>query len=114
MAFMENEKPNGKRVRRSREEIEELLAAFEGSGQTQEAFCRERGLSVATFSSWRRKRTAGGGGNSALRPVRLLGGARADAPTVRTPGGVEVALPAGTAVAEIAALVNAIEGGRPC
>jgi len=108
---MENERPTQtKRVRRSREEIDELLAAFESRGQTQEAFCRERGLSVATFSSWRRRRAAGG----ALRPVRVVGGSCAGGATVRAPGGTEVILPPGTPVGEIAALAGALEGGRPC
>jgi len=109
---MENERPTRtKRVRRSREEIDELLAAFESRGQTQEAFCRERGLSVATFSSWRRRR-ATGGARGGLRPVRVLGGSCAGERKVRTLGGVEVSLPAGTPVGEIAALVRANKEGR--
>lgn len=111
---METETPTKtKRTRRSRAEIDELLEAFERSGQTRKAFCRERGLSVATFSSWRRRRAAERGGEGTLRPVRVAGPA-AGGPVVRTPGGVEVTLPAGTAAAEIAALVNGIEGGGSC
>lgn len=42
-----NPTPVVRRVRRSRSEIAQLLEHFEGSGQTQAAFCHEHGLSVA-------------------------------------------------------------------
>lgn len=55
---MESPQRKVKRVRRSRAEINRLLEAFERSGTTQQAFCRGHGLSVATFSYWRRKATS--------------------------------------------------------
>jgi len=42
---MENATSNTQRVRRSRAEIDEILAAFERSGLTQQAFCRKKGRS---------------------------------------------------------------------
>jgi hypothetical protein len=40
------------RVLRSAERRREMVAAFRNSGQTQAAFCRERGLNATTFSGW--------------------------------------------------------------
>jgi len=57
---MEQETTKVKHVRRSRSEIKELLESFARvSGLTQQAFCRENGVSVATFLNWRRKSSAG-------------------------------------------------------
>jgi hypothetical protein len=44
-----------KRARRSESEMFPLIEAYELSGLTQQAFCAEHGLKVATFSYWRRK-----------------------------------------------------------
>ena len=53
------------RRRRSRAEVEALVAEFASSGLTREAFCRQRGLAVATLDKYRRRvlskpRSAGG------------------------------------------------------
>jgi len=52
---MESKKTKRGRVRLSRQEIAEHLKAFEGSGQSMVAYCAARGLSVSTFSNWRRR-----------------------------------------------------------
>jgi len=49
-----------KRVRRSRAEIEALLAAFQQSGLTQVAFARQQNLNIATFRRWLSKSRSGG------------------------------------------------------
>ena len=54
MATLSSPSPR-RRVRRSREQWRELLARFEQSGQTRERFCAEQGLSVGSFTQWRRK-----------------------------------------------------------
>lgn len=41
------------RVRRGREGWRTLLAGFEGSGLSAEAFCRREGISSASFYRWR-------------------------------------------------------------
>ena len=43
------------RRRRSRAEIEALVAEFASSGLKREAFCRQRGLAVATLDKYRRR-----------------------------------------------------------
>lgn len=48
-----NESPS--RLRRSRSQINQLLRAQEGSGLTQAAFARRRGIPLSTFTNWRRK-----------------------------------------------------------
>lgn len=107
---MENATSKKKRVRRSRAEIEEMLAAYERSGLTQQAFCREKGLSVATFSSWRRKAGAGG----VLRPVRLAGTSASPSIAVRFPDGLEVFFPAGSGPEEIAQVVASLKVSERC
>jgi len=44
-----------KRLRYSREQIQEILTAYEASGLSQRKFCQQRGLSLASFGNWRRK-----------------------------------------------------------
>jgi len=112
---MENVTSKPKQVRRSRAEVNELLAAFERSGSTQQAFCREHGLSVATFSNWRRKAQAAGATTKpTLRPVRLADAQAAGGPSVRLPDGVELFFPAESSAADIAGLVKALKTTGPC
>lgn len=111
---MESKSEKTKRVRRSRAEIEELLLAFERSGATQQEFCRDQGLSVATFSSWRRKASRAGSAAGRLRPVHIMGGGGSDGVTVRFPEGLEVIFPEGSSAREIAAVVGSLNSLRPC
>lgn len=43
------------RRRRSRAEVEALVAEFEESGLLREAFCQQRGLAVGTLDKYRRR-----------------------------------------------------------
>ena len=43
----------GKRHRRSRSKWRSLLAKFEGSGLSVEAFCQRKAISAASFYRWR-------------------------------------------------------------
>jgi len=43
------------RRRRSRSEVEGLVSEFEASGLKRAAFCRHRGLSIATLDEYRRR-----------------------------------------------------------
>ena len=111
---MDQETTNGKHVRRSRAEIDNLLESFAGSGLTQQAFCRENGISVATFSNWRRKAAARDAkSGTVLRPVRVRQ-TSGDGPTVRLPGGVEVVLPVDSPAEEIAGLIGALREIGSC
>jgi len=43
------------RRRRSRVEVEKLVAEYEASGLRRDAFCQQRGLSVAALDKYRRR-----------------------------------------------------------
>jgi len=45
-------------MRRNAQERQELMRAYEGSGLSKAAFCRERGILPATFYLWFKKRPA--------------------------------------------------------
>ena len=47
--------------RRSREEVEELVRAFEASGLTRAEFSQRQGIAVTTLDSWRHKRMKAAG-----------------------------------------------------
>ena len=42
--------------RRSRHEVEQLVAEFESSGLNRSEFCRDRGLGLSTLARYRRRR----------------------------------------------------------
>lgn len=112
---MEYETSKVKQKRRSREEIEEHLKAFKRSGLTQQAFCRERGLSVATFSNWRRKAEATEDVSEAsFRPVRLHVSHASSGPVVRLPDGTELFFPQSACARDIASVVFALRGVGSC
>jgi hypothetical protein len=43
------------RRRRSRHEVEQLVAEYEASGMNRSDFCRERGLALSTLGRYRRR-----------------------------------------------------------
>ena len=68
------------RRRRSRAEVEALVAEFAASGLKREAFCLQRGLAVATLDKYRRRvlrKPRSGGGN--LLPVEFVSSIGRDA-----------------------------------
>ncbi|TVP77568.1 MAG: hypothetical protein EA353_10115 [Puniceicoccaceae bacterium] len=112
---MEYEPSKVKQKWRSREEIKEHLDAFKRSGLTQQAFCRERGLSVATFSNWRRKAEAAGKESEALfRPVRLNIPQDSCGPVVRLADGTELFFPQCACARDIASVVFALREVGSC
>ena len=46
----------GLRRRRSRAEVDRLVVEYEASGLTQEMFCRQQGLALATLARYRKRR----------------------------------------------------------
>ncbi len=57
---MESEPAKRVRVRRSREEIAELIASYRQSGQRQREFCQQRSIGLSTLQNYlRRERTTG-------------------------------------------------------
>lgn len=100
-----------KRTRRTRAEIEELLAAYETAGLTQREFCRERGVSLATFGSWRRKYRGDSNGRAGgFCEVRLREAGAAESVAIRLADGTEVFLAAGLAPVRLAEYVAALRG----
>lgn len=47
-----------RRIRRSREEWQQLIEEQKGSGQTQAAFCAAHGVSVGSLQNWKRRLAA--------------------------------------------------------
>ncbi len=95
MKPIENEGSSAlRRERHSRGQIDQLLAEYRESGQTQELFARERGLNVGTLRGWlyRKQRNEA----ADLREVLVQAGSGRQAQAsvvVRTARGVEVELP---------------------
>ena len=82
------------RRRRSRAEVEQLVAEYEASGLGRTAFCQQRGLSLSTLSRYRRRRqqTACEGANGKGWLAVEVSGASAIGGGV---SGLAVALPSG-------------------
>jgi Transposase IS66 family len=64
------------RRRRSRAEVEALVAEFEASGLMREAFCRQRDLAVGTLDQYRRRVHDGHPRRGPLLPVELVSSSR--------------------------------------
>ena len=81
------------RRRRSRHEVEQLVAEFESSGLSRMEFCRERGLALSTLGRYRRRERQAPTGSGALLAVEVSG--RAPAPLGATIGALAVVLRGG-------------------
>lgn len=68
--------PGAVRRRRSRAEVEALVAEFEASGLMREAFCRQRDLAVGTLDKYRRSVHDGHSHGGPLLPVELVSSSR--------------------------------------
>ena len=51
-------RPRGRR--RSRAEVDQLIAEYEGSGLTRQQFCAKHGLALVTLDRYRKRRREGG------------------------------------------------------
>jgi len=80
--------------RRSRQEVEQLVAEYESSGLSRDEFCRQRGVGLSTLDRYRtrQKRQSATGGNAFL-PVEVSG--RAPAPVPATVSALAVVLRGG-------------------
>ncbi len=81
-----------KRERRSRAEIEKLIAAYRESGLTQVAFARKRNLKLGTLRKWLGKERVMRG--PVFREVRVPVGPTGEM-TIRLPGGIELEVSSG-------------------
>lgn len=80
--------------RRSRQEVDQLVAEYESSGLSRREFCRERGVGLSTLDRYRtrRKRQAASGSN-ALLPVEVS--VRTQTPAAGTGSALAVVLRSG-------------------
>ena len=57
---MRNQSPRETtKIRRSAEQWQAIMAAYEASGLSQEAYCAQASLAMSTFSKWRKQLTNG-------------------------------------------------------
>jgi transposase-like protein len=82
------------RRRRSRQEVEQVVAEYESSGLSRIDFCRERGVALSTLGRYRsrQQRQSSAGGN-ALLAVEVCG--RAPAPMAASGSALAVVLRSG-------------------
>ena len=91
---MNEEQVSVVRRRRSRQEVEQLIAAYESSGLSRSEFCRERGLGLSTLDRYRtQQRRQAPAGRNALLAVEVSG--RAPAPIAATGSALAVVLRGG-------------------
>ena len=82
------------RRRRSRQEVEQVVAEYESSGLSRIEFCRERGVALSTLGRYRsRQQRQASAGNNVLLAVEVSG--RALAPMAATGGALAVVLRSG-------------------
>jgi transposase-like protein len=82
------------RRRRSRQEVEQVVAEYESSGLSRIEFCRERGVALSTLGRYRsRQQRESSAGSNALLAVEVCG--RASTPVVATASALSVVLRSG-------------------
>ena len=82
------------RRRRSRQEVEQVVAEYESSGLSRIEFCRERGVALSTLGRYRsRQQRESSAGSNALLAVEVCG--RASKPVVATASALSVVLRSG-------------------
>ena len=80
---MNEEQVYAVRRRRSRQEVEQVVAEYESSGLSRIEFCRERGVALSTLGRYRsRQQRQAAAGSNALLAVEVCG--RAPAPIAAT------------------------------
>jgi|ERR1035441_915429 hypothetical protein len=105
------------RHRRSRLEVEQLVAEYEASGMGRSEFCRERGLALSTLGRYRRGRDRQGSSRSnPLLAVELSARSQASvaavssALTVVLRGGRRIEVGRGFDAGALEQLVRMLEG----
>src|SRR5437016_4518637 len=82
------------RSRRSRQEVEQVVAEYESSGLSRIDFCRERGVALSTLGRYRsRQQRQSSAGSNALVAVGVCG--RAPAPMAASGSVLAVVLRSG-------------------
>jgi hypothetical protein len=102
--------------RRSRHEVEQLVAEYESSGLSRIEFCRERGLALSTLGRYRRRERQAPAGSRALLAVEVSGrapaslGATGSALAVVLRGGRRIEVGRGFDACALEQLVRVLEG----
>ena len=98
-------------TRRSKAQWQALIEAFERSGMTGVAFCKEHGLNSKYFSS-RRRQLLDGKVKAASRfvPVSISKPSSSERINLRDPSGAVVELPASISAQWLARLLHALRG----
>jgi transposase-like protein len=105
------------RRRRSRQEVEQVVAEYESSGLSRIEFCRERGVALSTLGRYRsRQERPAAAGSNALLAVEVS--SRAPAPIGATGNALAVVLRSGRRIevghgfdtGELERLVRVLEG----
>ena len=86
-----------RRVRRTSEEWEQILSAFRSSNLTQQAFCKQNGISTVSLSKWR-KRLQADSTPAGFIPVQLSSDPISPTPLPDGGAGVSVRLDLGHGV----------------
>ena len=114
---MNEEQVYAVRRRRSRQEVEQVVAEYESSGLSRIEFCRERGVALSTLGRYRsrQQRQAAAGSNALLAvevcgrtPAPIAANGRALAVVLRSGRRIEVGRGFDTGVLE--QLVRVLEG----
>ena len=108
--------------RRSRAEIQQLVAEYEASGLGRTAFCQERGLSLSTLSRYRKRQeqTAGEAAEGKrwlaveVAGTVVAGGEKASGLAVVLPGGRRIEVGRGFDAETLQRLLAAVERGGAC
>lgn len=105
------------RRRRSRQEVEQLVAEYESSGLSRIDFCRERGLGLSTLDRYRtRRKGQSPAGRNALLAVEVsgraptLGAGTGGALAVVLRGGRRIEVGRGFDTGALEQLVRVLEG----
>ena len=100
--------------RRSRQEVEQVVAEFESSGLSRIEFCRQRGLALSTLGRYRRRERQAPAGSGALLAVEVSGraplGATISALAVVLRGGRRIEVGRGFDACALEQLVRVLEG----
>jgi hypothetical protein len=105
--------------RRSRAEIEPLVAEYEASGLSRTEFCRQKGLSLSTLSRYRRRREQIGEATEGKQwlavevsgPTARAGGAIASGLAIVVPGGRRIEIGCGFDADTLKQLLALVERG---
>lgn len=80
------------------------LAAWKASGLSQSAWCREHGVSLASFGYWRRKLAGPTGSTPSVLPIRRAPDPTVEMLEVRLPNGIVLRVPG----VDLAALLRSL------